>query len=492
METKKLAKHSLIYSVASILTQAFTLLMVPVFTKNMSQEQFGQYNLLISMQSLLAIFITIGVYSGMTRFINEFEDKNKTKNIVLTFSAGWGLIMFLLSLFLGDLLYNLIFPLERDGGIYISYIVGSAVLLCLISIYISFYTMQFKPKHVSAINLARAVLVLIASVYFIIFRQQGLYGALQAQLYAYVFLLSMLIFYDRRNIKLDFEWNRLKSMLKYSAGLIPGQMSAWVFTLVDRYFINAMMGLQHVAVYSMGYKLGMMMEPLFIAPFKLVFTSFKYKVYKDADAPEKFRNIYVYYNFIGWFCVLGFSVFARPAIALLSTPEYAEAFKVVPLIAFSYFLYGLGEFYSLGIHIENKPILESLILGVGGASSILLNLALLPKLGIMGAAVATILSYFLMNILYFRVGNKYLNLGLRYLEPFKGGLVVLGLLVIYISTQSLINSFLVEILYSTLLCIIFLIIGFLIGLVPREAAKAALSMVFRKIGLARSSGNANV
>lgn len=489
METKKLAKQSLIYSFASILTQTVTLLMVPVFTKNMSQHQFGQYSLLISVQSLLAIFITVGVYSGMTRFINEFEDQNKTKNIVLTFSLAWGLAMFFFSLLFSNLLYKLLFPLESDGGFYINFLVGSAVLLCLISIYISYYTMQFKPKIVSTINFSRAFFILLFSVFFIMIRKEGLYGALQAQLYAYAVVLAGLIIYDRKNIRVAFEWDKLKVMLKYSLGLIPGQASAWIFTLIDRYFIYAMMGLQQVAVYSMGYKLGMMMEPLLISPFKSVFTSFKYKVYKEADAPKRFREIYGYYNFAGWFCVLGFSVFARPAIALLSTLEYAEAFMVVPLIVFSYFLYGLGEFYSLGIHIENKPLLDSLILGVGGGSNILLNIGLIPKLGIMGAAVATILSYFIMNIMYFIIGKKYLDLGLRYFEPFKGGFLVLGLLVLYYSTYNFLNNFFIEIIFSSSLCLLFLVLGFQIGLIPREAATNAISQIARKIGLAKSSEN---
>lgn len=492
METKKLAKHSLIYSLASIMTQAVTLLMVPVFTRNMSQQDFGQYNLLISIQALLSIFITIGVYSGMTRFINEFEDQNRTKNIVLTFSMLWGLIIFALSLLFGGLLYKMVFPLETGGNYLMNLIIGSAILLCLISIYISYFTMQFKSKHVSTINLARAVLILILSVYFIIFRQEGLSGALQAQVYAYAVLLAGLFLYDCKNIRPAFDWIKLKLMLKYSLGLIPGQASDWIFTLIDRYFIYAMMGLQQVAVYSMGYRLGTMMVPLLITPFKSVFTSFKYKVYKDADAPEKFRNIYIYYNFIGWFFVLGFSVFAKPAIALLSTSEYIEAFKIVPLIVFSYFLYGIGEFYSLGIHIANKSILESLVLGVGGGSNILLNIGLIPKLGIIGAAIATLLSYFIMNLLYFGIGRKYLDLGLRYFEPFKGGAVVLGLLALYYPVQNLVNNFFIETAFSLLLCLLFLIIGFYSGLIPREEVKKAFSQVVSKIGINRSSRNVNV
>lgn len=491
METKKLAQYSLIYSLASILAQAVTLLKVPVFTRNMSQGQFGEYNLLISVQSLLAIFITMGISSGMTRFINEFEDKNKTKNIALTFLTAWGLLMCLLSFFYSDSLYRLVFPGE-SGGYYISLLVVNSALLCLIGIYSVYYNMLLKPKLVSAINLAQAVLVLFFSVYLIMIRREGLYGALMAQLYAYALILAGLLLHDLKNIKADFTWCELKVMLKYGLGLLPGSASSWVYTLIDRYFINAMIGLQQVAVYSMGYKIGIMMGTVLISPFLSVFTSFKYKVYNEIDAPEKFRKIYIYYIFTGWFCVIGFSVFAKPAIALLSTSEYSEAFKVVPLVALSYFLYGLGEFYSLGIHIRNKSLLDSLILALGAGSNILLNIELIPPFGIMGAALATVVSYFIMNVLYFLIGRMYLNFGLRYFEPLKGGILAAGLYWVYYATNGLIDNLFLEILLSSLLCLLFLFIGVLSDLLPRDTAMTVFYRIAGKIGLAKSSEKAGL
>jgi len=480
MEMKELAKHSAIYTITSIMAQAVSLFMVPVFTRNMNQEQFGQYNLLISVQSLLAIIITLGIYSGMMRFINEFEDKNRIKNVALTFSVVWGILISLFSIIFGTLIYHLIFPDAESNGYYINFIVISSVLLCLISIYNSYFTMLFKSRQVSVINLARVAFMLLYSAYFMIVRKEGLYGALQAQLFAYASVLSLLVFYDRKNIQIVLAWKELKIMLQYGLGLVPGQASAWVYTLIDRYFIKAMIGLQQVAVYSMGYRVGMMMDPILLTPFKSVFTSYKYKFYKEVDAPKQIREIYGYYNFIGWFCILGFSVFAKPAIILLSTPAYVEAFKVVPLIAFSYFLDGLGEFYILGITIKNKSIIISYILGIGAVINILLNIVMIPRLGIMGAALATVLSYASMNILYFRIGKGYLDLELKFFEPFKGGIAFLGLYIVYFAAHRIISNIYLELLFGLFLCLLFLVISILIGLIPKESVKKGFLLLARK------------
>lgn len=482
MALNRLAKHSLIYTSTSVLTQALLLLMVPVFTKNMNQAQFGQYNLLISIQSLVAIFITLGTYSGLSRFLNEFEDKNRTKNLVLTFSLIWGAFMCLLSFFYGGFFYQLVFPAETGGAYFINFLVVSSVLFCLISIYNAYYIMLFKPKLVSIINLTRAVLMLLFAAYFIMVKKEGLYGALQAQLLAYLVVLVGLIVYDFKNIRMIFDGRQLSLILKYGLGLVPGSASSWIYTLIDRYFISAMLGLQQVAIYSMGYKIGMMMEPILISPFKSVFTAFKYKVYKQADAPQKFREIYVYYNFFGWLCLLGFSVFAKPAVALLATVEYGEAFKIVPIIALSYYLYGLGEFYSVGIHIMNKTILNSFIQALGAGSNIALNIGLIPHYGILGAALATVLSYLIINVLYFMIGKKYLDLSLCYFEPCKAGALFLGLYVIYYVLQGLLNNLVLELLLSLFLCVMFLVIGYLVGLIPQETVKREILVLVHKIG----------
>ncbi|NPV90432.1 MAG: oligosaccharide flippase family protein [Firmicutes bacterium] len=483
METKKLARHGIIYSVAAILTQLVTLLLVPVFTKNMSQAEFGNYSLLTSAQSLLSIAITLGINSGMTRFINEFEDKNRTKNITLTFSIIWGIIVCLLVLPVSDPIYRALFSSEDNGGYYINLIVVSSALLCLINIYTTYYMMQFKSRHVSVILFTKAVLMLVIAYYLIAQKQSGVEGALLSQLLSHLIVLASIVAYDHKYFRLVFAREELRHMLKYGSGLLLGSVSTWIYTLIDRYFIQVMLGLQQVAVYSLGYRLGMMMEPLFIVPFKSVFTSFKYSVYKEADARKRINEVYKYYIFVGWFCVFGFSVFARPAIIILSTAEYAVAFKVVPYIVLSYLLFGLGEFYSLGIHIKNKSLLDSYILAVGAGSNIAFNIILIPGSGITGAAVATILSYFIMNLLYFFIGRRYYDLEISFLEPFKGAVPFLILYGLYYIAYPVLDSLVYEIILSTLLCLIFVLLSIMFGLIKMQTVKEFINLGLAKVGL---------
>jgi O-antigen/teichoic acid export membrane protein len=468
MQTKSLAKYGVIYMATSVFIQIINLLMVPLYTKTLSQEQFGQLNLLISIQSLLTIFATLGIYSGLNRFINEFENKNRIKNIALTFSVVWGAFLYIVISLSSNMISKLIFNNDPAGAQYIRIIFAGSIILCLVTIYISYYTMQFKASHCTVINLSKVFLLLGLTYYFIVIRKDGVEGALWAQVITYGILFAGLVIYDIRNIRPDYSRHILRKMLKYGLGLLPGQVASWVYSSIDRYFISILFGLKQVAIYSMGYRIGMLMDPIFLSPFKSVFTSFKYRVYKEADGKQKINEVFIYYHFLGWLIVLGLSVFARIAIKILSTGEYDQAFLIVPIIVFSYYLQGMSEFYSLGIHVNNKTGLESLIYIIGAIINIGLNILLIPWLGIYGAALATVITYIIMNLFSFIIGKKYLDLNIGYFRPLRGGILFVILYFVYFNLYKLMGNLILEAILASLLCIIYIIISIRLKYLPKE------------------------
>lgn len=464
-----MAKLGFLYVLSSVLTQGINFFLVPVYTKNMTQEQFGQYNIITSLLTMLSIFATLGIYSGLSRFFFEYEDKVKLKNIALTFSLIWGAALSAIVYLLSPEIGNLIFNGDAYGSRYINYIVTTSVVMCFISIYTSYYSMQYKMLPYNLINVGKTFLMLVLSIYYIIFEQRGVIGALQAQLYSHIAVFLITLFFDLKELKAAFGKKELKDMLYFGLGLVPGNASAWVYTLIDRYFLREIVGLGSVALYSMGYRIGMLMLFVFQGPFQSLFTTYKFKVYKDAGSREKMRELYIYYSFLGWFFLLGISVFSKIAIQVLATEQYIEAFKIVPVIALSYFLHGLAEFYSLGIFIQNKSYVGSMILAVGAVSNIILNIFIIPPFGMYGAAAATVASYFVMNILYYIVGKRYYDMKISFFEPFKMGLVFLCLYSIYYFFTFGMYSMVLEISLNVILCLSYVLLCIIFDLIPKKA-----------------------
>ena len=191
-DNRKMLSSGAVYLCSSILTQLVNLLLIPLYTRNLSQEQFGQYDLIISVQMLLSLMITLGVHSGMVRFFNEFENKRELRNTALTFALLWGAVCIGGAWILSPLVSPLVFDAAEGSGLYIPYVVMISVFSCLNLIYSSFYSMQFKALKSSAIQFAVVLSTLLFALYFFLSRDMGIVGILTAQLFSNVLVFIVL------------------------------------------------------------------------------------------------------------------------------------------------------------------------------------------------------------------------------------------------------------------------------------------------------------
>lgn len=457
-DSKKLASSGAVYFIFSILTQVINMLLIPLYTNNLSQMEYGKYELLNTIQQLLGLAITIGVYSGLKRFYYEVENKNALRNTALNFSFLWGSMIFGFIYFISPNISQYIFNGEQIAIEYIRIIVVSSLLTCLISIYVSFYEMEFKAFRAAVTQLTILIITFCLAFYFIAINQEGIMGALKSILIANLIVFIILFISNFKTYKIQIHMKYLKDMLYYGGGLLLGQVSAWILNLIDRFFIKGLISYSAVGVYSISYKIGMLINPVFIAPFAQVFTSFKFKAYKEVDGKDKIKKMFHIYNIIGCFCVFGLSIFGKIGVNILATKEYLEAYKIIPLIAISYFIWGIGQFYSLGLHIANKMVSNSLIVVISAVVNIVLNIVLIPIMGINGAAVATIVAYMVANIFYYYFSEKYYSLGLGIFYPYKYFAVYVLLYGVYYYFISSLENLYVEFFWNVILCVVYIIL----------------------------------
>lgn len=450
--------NGLVYLGASILTQAMNLLLIPLYTRNLTQEQYGHYDMILSFQQLLAIAITLGVYSGMIRFFNEFEDKNALKNTSISFSLLWGAFCIGVAFLINPWLNPVLFHDDPDRHLFIPFIVISSVIMCMNTTYSSYYSMSFRALKAAAIQVCTLFMIILFAVYFFLVLDMGIIGILTAQMCGNLTVFLCLYLIDLRNFKLTIKQKQLRKMLKFGTGLLLGDISAWVLTLSDRFLIKSLMDLSSLAIYSIGYKIGMLINPVLINPFNSVFTPLKFKVYKDEDGAQQIENMFRLYNFLGWFCITGLSLFGKIAVKLIATDEYSQAAYLVPVIALSYFLSGAISFYSLGLHIANKVRLNSFITIIAACINVIANLILIPWIGIYGSAISTVIAYALGNGVFYYFGSKYYPVGLGLLYPYKYLLVVGPVYGMYILLSRFIDSLWVEALLNSLLCTVFVLL----------------------------------
>jgi len=243
---------------------------------------------------------------------------------------------------------------------------------------------------------------LLFTVLLVMVINRGIAGIYESYILSNLILFVYLMIVKDSKYKFELDRVMLRDMLKFSVGLIPSCIASTVLTLSDRYFLRGYRNVAETGVYSVGYKFGMLIQPLFVSPFSQIFTPYKFSIWKDSDAEEKFNYMFLKYHIIGCFIMLGICIYSKAMITILSTAESVVAYKLVPLIVLAYFLYGKSAFYCLGIQIKNKTYYDGLIMLSAGIINIILNIIFIPKLGMYGAAVSTAISYVAMNFIYLK------------------------------------------------------------------------------------------
>ena len=107
--------------------------------------------------------------------------------------------------------------------------------------------------------------------------------------------------------------------------------------------------------------------------------------------------------------VFGLSALAKPLLIIFTTKDFVSGWIVIPIIAFSGLLAGIGQIFINTLLIVKKTKVPTYISFAAAILNLLINLLLIPSVGIIGAALSTLLSYFFMAILCTHISLKYIK-----------------------------------------------------------------------------------
>ena len=386
MDSNKLLRVSLVYAAGQILIQVMNFLMIPIYTNKLGVVEYGKISTITAFTGFISTFLILSIQSGLFRFYKDEGDKNKIVNTALNFAYLIGFFMLLLTFIFGRPISKLIFDFGDSYKIFCITIITSMIGQ-ITSIYIIKYNMEYKALKVSIISILQISLQFIIIIYLVLKMNSGLMGVLYGQLISSLAVFIVLTLIEIKNYKLTLDKLLLKNMMIFSLGLLPVNLAGWILTLSDRYFIKHYNGFGDTGVYNLGYQFGMLINPLFITPFLNSFTAYKFETYKNVNAKEEFKNLFRKYNVVGCFIMLGIAIYSKFGVMVFANKDFVNAYKVVPYILYSYFLYGKNGYYSLGLQIKNKTYKIGIYMGFAAVLNIILNFLLVPRLGMIGAAI---------------------------------------------------------------------------------------------------------
>lgn len=394
---KSLLKDASLYSVSTILARGFSLITVPIFTRILSPADYGALDLLSYLAIFMPLLFGLALDQAIARFYIEAETELEKKRIAST-------VFFytLTALFLVALVASLF--ADRLAASWLSNQVGSGtVVMAFILVWVNsvFYIANNQLKYMFAArkyalcNIGHTVLSTALSIWFIVSMHWGVFGVFLAQTISLACFAGLSLYYARSAYAMTFDWSRFKSMVHYSLPLVPSTVAFFGMQYVDRYALNELKGLHDVGIYGIGARLASLVF-LFLTGFQGAWHPIVMKTYREPGAKEKFRTVFNYFVFVTSSILVAVSLFGPEALVVLTTAEYSQGYIVVPLLIASAILSSIGNYFTYGIQIERKSRFR-LYINVGGLIiNIILNVFFIRMLGVIGAALATFVSFLIM------------------------------------------------------------------------------------------------
>lgn len=300
------------------------------------------------------------------------------------------------------------------------------------------YRAQQESKKYSIFNLIFLFLRLFLIIYLVAWLRKGVWGVVMGNFVATLFSSIILLWTIKGSLKPEISRTEIVKLLKFGAPLIIVNLAGITIIMADRYILRHYSGLSEVGIYSLGYQFGLIISILLVQPLKLVWPPMMFSIEKQEYANQYYSRILTYFLVIGLFFFLGISLLSEDVLKLIASPDYWGAAIVIPLITFAYVLFGVQELLNLGLALNRRTEYYAYIFVVGAVLNVGLNILLIPKFGILGAAFSIFITYLVICILKYYSSQRYYSVRYEWERIIK--LVLISIVIFIIGYSIKIDS----------------------------------------------------
>jgi O-antigen/teichoic acid export membrane protein len=434
---KRLASQTVVYGVSSIVGRVLNFLLTPLYTGRFAPAAFGIVTGLFAYVSFLNVLFTYGMETAYFRFANRpGTDRQELYDRVLTLLILSSVVLTAALMALAPTLTALldIPPGNERYARWMALVLGLDAVAAL-----PFARLRLESKAVkfAAVRMANILLTVALNLFFLVFCPDVLAGKYLAglqplvqRLYdpsigvGYVFLSNLaasaftllllskelLAFRPRLNLE------PLQPLWQYAYPIMLMGLAGMVNETLDRIllprwlpegFYPGRSNLAAVGIYGACYKLSILMS-LVIQAFRYAAEPFFFAQSTDKNSPRTFALV------LKWFTICCAILFVGVSLNLdwlaplfLRRPEYLEGLPVVPVLLLANLF--LGVYYNLSVwfKLTDKTYFGTYISFGGAVLTIALNFLLIPVLGYMGSALATLACYAMMAAVCWYLGNQH-------------------------------------------------------------------------------------
>ncbi len=428
-KVKRLGQETLIYGTSTILARMLNFFLVPFYTYYLITSDYG---IIATVFAFMALFNIIYQY-GMDQAYLRFAEDNKTKD---TFSTpllavcGTSILLSIIIYFLSPVIANIL-----GIGTQNAYLIKYCVLILAFDALniVPFAKLRFEHRawHFVLVRSVSIIVNVAGNICALKFFDWGVKGVFAAGILASLTSLILLFPVVKESFVFRFDKKLFKQMFNFSWPFIPAGLASILVNVIDKPLLSHLTSLADVGVYQANFKIGIFMM-LIVSMFDQAWRPFFIQEAKEPNAKQTFAEIFTWsFALLGW-VFLGLALLMPLIIQTnifglnLINRAYWGGLKIIPLVVGGYFFYGCYINFMVAPVLTKKTTVLMKITLLGAAASILVNILLVPHIGILGAGWAIFTSYAVMALALFIFGQKNYKINYDYKKIFLISLIIIA------------------------------------------------------------------
>lgn len=405
---RRLATTGAAYTAASILSKLIAVALLPLYTSHLTRGDYGAAEVLFAAVVSVSIIVRLGLIEALLRFF--YADGEDPDKVVRGTFAGLFWMSTLGALILlplaGPISQLLLDPSSHEGisrslAAELTRIAIAGLWIATLYEYLlTLFRLEERARAYFLTTLANVLATIVLTVILVVGVGDGARGLLLGSYLTGAAFVLGLIAMQWRRLGLRFDSPLMKRLLRFGLPTMPAEASLYLLNFVDRIIIVRYLGLPEAGLYSLGVKFAQAVNVL-VRGFQLAWPPLAYSIRDDDEARRTYSVVVTLFVAGCSFVVVGIWLFARWIVRALTTPEFFASYEVIGLISAAVTLYAL---YMVMVVILGRTGRTEFNLPAAISAlvvNVVLNLVLVPAMGIVGAALALVGSYLVVIVLMY-------------------------------------------------------------------------------------------
>ena len=390
---RELSKNLAIYGLGDVSIQVVNFALLRLYVQYLSMEDYGILALLGSVEAVTKLFFRWGVDGSFMRFWYDCPDdraRQRLSSTLFFFLLGTnGLLLAAsvaispwLSTWLGASGYTLALQLVLLNTFAIGFT------------FIPFHVlrMQQRAREFSLLAFARSAATLVLRLVLVVGFGFGVMGVVVADLVVTAVLLTVMVRWFAPLIRPVFSRDVLRDSLSFGLPRVPHGFAQQVIAVGDKFILTFFVPTSEIGLYAMGVSVGLI-QKVFLAAFEYAWAPFYYATVREPGAERVFSTVTTYGVALLALMTAGLSAIAADLLDVVTHGQYTAAAGVVAWTSLGVFFQGVYLMTSIGLNITRRTGYYPVATAISAAANIGLNVLLIPRYGIMGAAYANGVAY---------------------------------------------------------------------------------------------------